>query len=105
MIQPFTHHKLDVYQVSLEFAQWIHTSVKMPYSLKDQALRASQSIVLNIAEGAAQRTSALQKRHYRVALASAAECSAILDFLNQNSVQKGKTLLFRIGCMLNKLAK
>ncbi len=105
MFQPFTHHKLDVYKVSLEFARWIHTLVKMPYSLKDQALRASQSIVLNIAEGAAQRTSAMQKRHYRIALASAAECSAILDFLNPSSIERGKSFLFRIGCMLSKLAK
>ncbi len=103
MFQPFTHHKLDVYQVSLEFAQWIQSSVSIPSSLKDQALRASQSIVLNIAEGAAQRTSPLQKRHC-VSLASAAECSAILDLLNPRSVQHGKILLFRIGCMLKKLA-
>ncbi len=51
------HERLDVYQVSLDFAVWSYEQVKhlsgVDRHARDQILRASQSITLNIAEGAA----------------------------------------------------
>lgn len=49
------HERLDVYQVSLDFAAWSYELAKRLKSLdrhsRDQRFRASQSITLNIAEG------------------------------------------------------
>ena len=51
------HDRLDCYQVALEFSAWVERiSPRIPRGrahLRDQLVRASDSIVLNIAEGAA----------------------------------------------------
>jgi four helix bundle protein len=47
--------------------------------LYDQLLRASSSVVLNLAEGSAKRTPPDQRRFYNIAFASLRECEAILD--------------------------
>jgi four helix bundle protein len=46
---------------------------------QDQLLRASSSVVLNLAEGSAKRSPLEQRRFYGIALASLRECEAILD--------------------------
>ena len=71
-------------------------------------MRAAESIVLNIAEGAQQESLKMAKKHYRIALASAAECSAALDLLSaywKASFEEGHCLINRIGAMLRKLAR
>ena len=49
------HEKLDVYQVSLDFASWAYEQCRAlkgaDRHARDQLLRASQSISFNIAEG------------------------------------------------------
>ncbi len=47
-------------------------------NLRDQLLRASSSIALNLAEGNAKRTQREKKRYYQIAYASSQECKAIL---------------------------
>ena len=47
--------------------------------LKNQLLRASSSIVLNLAEGSGRFGRKDQKRFYQIALGSFRECQAILE--------------------------
>ena len=76
---------------------------------RDQLIRASQSIPLNIAEGYGKASAADRGRFLQIANGSARECGAILDILNRcsvistNQLQHGKALLIRIVSMLTKM--
>lgn len=68
------------YQLALK----LHKTAKklrVPDYLKDQLLRASSSIVMNIAEGSGKPTPKDQKRFYGIAMGSLRETIAILDML------------------------
>ena len=107
------HEKLDAYRVSLEFAAWAYRLCRdlrgMDRHARDQLLRASQSIALNIAEGCGKMPSADRGRFLQIASGSARECGAILDILSQCGVVKaealrsGKDLLVRIVAMLTRM--
>ena len=78
------HERLDVYGVALAFLELVEPLLgKLPRTkgqLGDQLGRASESIVLRIAEGAgAEWRSADQKRYFRNARGSALECASCLD--------------------------
>ena len=59
----FGHAKLDVYKVSLHYVKWAYSQcsqLKCCYRLaRDQLLRASQSIPINIAEGTEKQRSVI----------------------------------------------
>ena len=107
------HEKLDVYQVSIEFAVIASGLVKQILSgyafLSDQLKRASFSITLNIAEGSGRSTDKDKSRFYKVARGSANECAAIFDItfaigiIDEPFYTKAKSLLFRIVSMLCKM--
>jgi four helix bundle protein len=107
------HEKLDVYRVSLDFASWAYDlcrNLKGPdRHARDQLLRASQSITLNIAEGCGKIPSADRGRFMQIASGSARECGAILDILNRcgvleaEALQVGKNKIIRIVAMLTKM--
>ena len=109
----FDHEKLDVYRVSIEFVTWSYRSCEdlkgADRHARDQLLRASQSIPLNIAEGNGKLPSADRQRYLRIALGSALECAATLDVLRAcgaiepDVAQAGKDLLVRIVAMLTKM--
>jgi four helix bundle protein len=109
----FDHEKLDVYRTSLEFVTWAFQLSKdlkgMDRAARDQLLRASQSITLNIAEGNGRRPSPDRKRFLQIAYGSAVECAAIIDVLqscktiNEEQGLPGKALLKRIVSMLIKM--
>jgi hypothetical protein len=65
--------RLDVYRIALEFRQslGILDTVRNISSQRDQIFRASDSIVLNIAEGAGRYARADKRRHYSYALGRA----------------------------------
>ncbi len=101
----FPHESLDCYRLAVSVARWV-AAARFPSrhaSLADQAVRAAQSVVLNIAEGAG-RTGLPAKNHFRIALGSAAEVSAVLDLveLPDGAARQGE--LRRIGAMLRRLA-
>ncbi|MBI1859802.1 MAG: four helix bundle protein, partial [Deltaproteobacteria bacterium] len=48
--------------------------LKLPLFLKDQLLRASSSVALNVAEGSGKWTGKDQKRFYSIAYGSLREC-------------------------------
>ena len=107
------HEKLDVYQVSLEFAAWAYGLCKRLKNVdrhaRDQLLRASLSITLNIAEGCGKMSFADRGRFLQMASGSARECGAILDILGRCSVIEaeeqlaGKELLVRVVAMLTRM--
>jgi four helix bundle protein len=110
----FDHEKLDVYRLSVEFAAWafqLSAALNGPdRHARDQLLRASQSVPLNIAEGNGKRTSADRARFFRIASGSALECAAVLDVLlacgsiPAARCEEGKAKLHRIVGMLSRLA-
>ncbi|MFH0945232.1 MAG: four helix bundle protein [Planctomycetota bacterium] len=109
----FDHEKLDVYRVSIEFVTWSYRICRglkgVDRHARDQLLRASQSIPLNIADGNGKLPSADRQRYLRTALGSALECAATLDVLlgcnavEMEDAQVGKGLLVRIVAMLTKM--
>ena len=50
--------------------------------LRDQLVRAADSVVLNIAEGAGHEPGESRRHPFRIAAASAAEVSAVLDLVS-----------------------
>ena len=71
-------------------------------ALRDQALRASESAMLNIAEGASQPAgSGAKRRHYDIALASAGEVAAALDA----AVALGRSTAAEIGAARVRVAR
>jgi four helix bundle protein len=102
--KPFPFENLDVYRLSLSVARRVHrlTWPRGRASLKDQTLRATDSIVLNIAEGSG-RTGAAQRNHFGIALGSAGEALAALALLDRDTAELQNDLR-RVGAMLWKLA-
>ncbi|MDX9867024.1 MAG: four helix bundle protein [Kiritimatiellia bacterium] len=76
---------------------------------RDQWLRASQSIPLNIAEGNGKTAGAACRRYFEIARGSALECAAIQDVLavgktlNEADSQSRKTELNRMAAVLSRL--
>jgi four helix bundle protein len=104
MERQLNHERLDAYRLSVEVARWI-AKARFPTemrSLRDQALRSSQSIVLNIAEGASRRGQA-GKNHFQIALGSAAETAAVLDLVDIADAAAQQAKLRRVASMLYRL--
>lgn len=78
----YDFQKLEVYQFSKVFHKDIRTLLKqIPANrhLKDQLLRASMSIMLNIAEGTGRFSKPDKRNFYIIARSSIFECVALLD--------------------------
>ena len=102
--------RLDVYVVALQFqALAIVLASRADAVVRDQLRRASLSCVLNVAEGAGQRSRPQKRRFYAIARGSAMECAAVLDVLRLSSVascaesRQGRLLLLRMVQMLTRL--
>lgn len=89
------------YQLSLQFYRQAAT-LKLPSHLRDQMLRASSSVCLNLAEGSAKGTVKDRLRFYRIALGSQRECSAILELSFSISTEPTK-LCDQLGAHLYRL--
>lgn len=109
------HEHLDVYQVALDFLVFANDVVeRLPRGrrhLADQLMRASTSIVLNLAEGAGKHSKPDKRRFYLTSRGSATESAALLDvclrlrLLEEADHQAGKDRLVRIVAMLIRLAQ
>ena len=107
------HEKLDVYRLSIGYVAWVYKKagglkgVHRP--ARDQWLRASQSIPLNIAEGNGKAAEADRRRFFEIARGSALECAAIQDVLvvgkalTDKESQDRKRELDRMAAMLSRL--
>jgi len=110
----FSHEKLDVYRLAIEFAAWAHPIADaLPSNdpTRSQLARASTSIPLNIAEGNAKSSKRDRARFWQIALGSTFECAAILDVLvvrglkTENEILDSRKRLERIAAMLIGLLK
>ena len=109
----FSHEKLDVYRVSINYVAWVYQKVTKLSGInrpaRDQWIRASQSIPLNVAEGNGKTTKADRRRYFEIARGSALECAAIQDVLvvgnalDKKESRRWKQELDRIVAMLTKL--
>jgi four helix bundle protein len=102
----FDHENLDVYQLALEVARACATLRIGPgrSHLRDQLVRAADSVVLNLAEGRARGGDA-GRNHFRIATGSAAEACACLDLLGTTEAAALQPKLRRIGAMLRGLTR
>jgi four helix bundle protein len=107
-----TLETFDVYRVSLDACRaCAPIAATLTATLKDQLLRASSSVVLNIAEGFGSSSRGVKRRHYEIARGSAVECIAVLDLASALGVTDesaaglttARTLFARIAMMLAKL--
>lgn len=102
----FHHERLDAYRLAVEVAREVSV-VRFPRGeadLRDQAVRASRSVALNIAEGCSRGGKA-RTNHYRIALGSAAETCAALDLTTASGATELQEKLRRIGAMLSRMAR
>jgi four helix bundle protein len=107
------HEKLDVYRLSIGYVAWVYEKCAnlngVHRSARDQWLRASQSIPLNIAEGNGKTAKADRRRYFEIARGSALECAAIQDVLvvgkglDKEESRQRKGELDRIAAMLSRL--
>lgn len=79
----FAHQSLRVYHASVEVWEMVVKAMRgVPrrfWPLEQQLLRATSSVALNIAEGAAEFSPGEKARLYRTSLRSGAEASAALE--------------------------
>ena len=104
---------LDVYKCALAFARHVHVLLtptpRGHADLADQLRRASDSIALNICEGAGEFMPKEKARFYRMARRSATECVGAVDLLeakgvlDTGQVRESQDLLDRILAMLTRL--
>jgi four helix bundle protein len=107
------HEKLDVYRLSIGYVSWVYEKAAdlsgVHRAARDQWLRASQSIPLNIAEGNGKTGEADRRRYFEIARGSALECAAIQDVLVvgkalvETESQVRKADLDRMAAMLSRL--
>ncbi len=110
----FDHEKLKVYQKALEFIVWIQPILsKLDYrsDIRNQLERASNSILLNIAEGNGKFTDKDRCRYFDISKGSVLESSSCIDIIfikkiiSQDEKTFGKQMLKEIFSMLIGLIK
>jgi four helix bundle protein len=96
MLQNFKAYKLSqaLYQEC--------TQLKTRAYIQDQLLRASLSIVLNLAEGSAKSSAKDRKRFYEIALGSTRETQAIVELLQS---PKAIALADQVGACVFSLVR
>lgn len=109
----FAHERLDVYRLCIGYVAWVYEKANelagVHRPARDQWLRASQSIPLNIAEGNGKTTEADRRRYFEIARGSVLECASIQDVLvvgkalakEESEIRKGE--LDRMAAMLTRL--
>jgi len=97
----FGHEQLDVYKLALKYVAFVFDLSEglegATRHARDQLLRASQSIPLNIAEGNGKASDPDRRRFFEIARGSALECITVEE--NEDA----KLTLDRIVAMLTKL--
>lgn len=108
------HEKLKVYQLALEFNKFAHkinSKLDARSDIRNQLDRASNSIVLNIAEGNGKYSKKDKCRYFYISLGSSFESAGCLDILStRNLISKedanaGKHMIKELVSMLFGLIK
>jgi len=87
--------KFETLELAIEFSKQASSLSELPYHAKDQLSRASLSISLNLAEGAARFTRNEKRRFYRMAFGSLKECQTLMKIY-----MKDKTELIALADVL-----
>lgn len=105
--------RLDVYQRAIEFLALVGDIVgelpKGHSGRADQLVRASESVLRNIAEGAGRWSEADSAKHFKIARGEVMECAASLDIMRLRKVvaprryEEGIRLLEGVVAMLTKM--
>ena len=95
--------KFEAYQIAKKF-YWACKSIRVSRHLQDQLLRASSSVVLNLAEASGKRTPQDQRRFYSIAFGSLRESRAILE-IEQIDHPKLHQLADQLGAILYTLSR
>jgi four helix bundle protein len=113
MVRMLNFQRLDVYQRAIEFlalvADIIGELPKGHAERADQLVRAAESVVRNIAEGAGRWSEADSAKHYKIARGEAMECAASLDVMKlrklvqEQHYEAGLRLLESVVAMLTKM--
>jgi four helix bundle protein len=90
------------YQLAIQFHKDCKTQ-SLPYYLKDQLVRASSSVALNLAEGSARSTVKDRKRFYVIAFASLREVQALIDI--EGNLESLRAQADTLGAHLYKLTR
>ena len=101
------HERLEVYRMALGVARWAAVQV-LPVArrhLRDQLVRAADSMVLNIAEGAGHPPREARRNHFRIAAGSAGEVAAVLDLVALPGGPDRQVELRRVTAMLVSLVR
>ena len=100
----FDFERLDVFRLALEVAQWVRKArwESGDASLRDQTRRATESVVLNLAEGLGM-SGASRRRHFAIALGSASEAAAALLLADLPGTAEQVQKLRRVNIMLRRL--
>ncbi len=105
--------RLDVYQRAIEFLAFVTAIAdelpKGHAERVDQLVRAAESVVRNIAEGAGRWSAADSSKHYKIARGEAMEAAASLDvmklrrLIEEPQYERGIHLLEGVVAMLTKM--
>lgn len=100
----FRFEDLDCFKLALEVAEYIDSinPRRGQANIYDQTLRAAQSVVMNISEGAS-RDGKAAINHFRIAQGSAGEALGGLFLLRCPDATANQDKLRRIGAMLTRL--
>jgi four helix bundle protein len=100
------HERLDCYRFAVAVARWAvgQTFPTHRKHLRDQLVRAADSVVLNIAEGSGQAGDA-RRNHYRIAMGSAAEVAAVIDLADFTDGAVRQEEIRRVTAMLFKMSR
>ena len=111
----FMHRRLEVFDLAVDLSILVAGAARnLPpqwWWLEKQVMRAAGSIALNIAEGSAETGTAQERRYYRIARGSAAECDAALcmlwraGLLDAKVAADAESALKRISAMLRSLIR
>jgi four helix bundle protein len=108
-----TFQRLDVYQRSIQFLALVtEITEDLPRGHADRAdqlVRAAESVVRNLAEGAGRWSKADSSKHYKISRGEAMECVASLDVLQVRCLvtperyERGVGLLEAVVAMLTRM--
>jgi len=95
---------LRTYNLAVQFFREVKTT-QLPCHLKDQLMRASSSIVLNLAEGTGRRTMKDQRKFFYNAFGSTKECQAIIEIFSEQFTAAQIDLADHIAASIYNLIK
>jgi four helix bundle protein len=111
MTEMFPFQRLDVYVAARELAALVHSARVADAELRDQASRASKSVVLNLAEGLGSESPGIRRRHFGLAAGSVHEVAAAVDLavaigaLGAPAGARAQALAVRVKRMLRGLMR